>query len=117
MIDSSTIFTQLLEFVPYHRFRRLIGQHASDRRTQRCNTWNHFVVLLYAQATGKDSLREIEIGLKTRTPYWHHLGVKTVARSTIAYVNEHRPSVVFEHLFNEKFQTRYREHDGTHVDE
>lgn len=108
MIDSSTIFTQLLTFVPYHRFRALIGQHKSDRRVQRCTTWNHFVILLYAQATAKDSLREIELGLKTQAQYWHHLGIKTVARSTIAYVNERRSASVFEGLFIEML-ARFKE--------
>lgn len=101
MIDCSTVFTQLLEFLPYHRFRALVGQHKSDHKSQKCNTWNHFVILLYAQATGKDSLREIETGLKTNKHFWYHLGIKTVARSTIAYVNLHRDSIVFEKLFYE----------------
>lgn len=101
MIDCSTIFTQVLEFLPYARFRALVGQQKSDWRSQRCNTWNHFVILLYAQATSKDSLREIEIGLKAQSQFWYHLGIKTVARSTIAYVNEKRSALVFEKLFYE----------------
>lgn len=101
MIDCSTIFTQLLEFLPYQRFRVIVRQHKSDWKSQRCNTWNHFVILLYAQATNKDSLREIELGLKTNVHFWHHLGIKTVARSTVAYVNRHRDSRVFEDLFYE----------------
>jgi Transposase DDE domain/Domain of unknown function (DUF4372) len=104
MIDCSTIFTQLLEFLPYHRFRALVRQHKSDWKSQRCNTWNHFVILLYAQATNKDSLREIELGLKTNVHFWHHLGIKTVARSTIAYMNRHRDSIVFEELFYEMLE-------------
>jgi hypothetical protein len=81
-----------------------VRQHKSDRKSQRCNTWNHFVILLYAQATNKDSLREIELGLKTNVHFWHHLGIKTVARSTIAYMNRHRDSIVFEELFYEMLE-------------
>jgi hypothetical protein len=99
MIDCSTVFTQVLEFLPYHRFRALVRQHKSDFKSQRCNTWNHFVILLYAQATNKESLREIEVGLKTNAHFWYHLGIKTVARSTIAYMNQHRDPIVFEQLF------------------
>ncbi len=101
MIDCSTVFTQILEFLPYHRFRAIVGQQKSDWKSQKCTTWNHFIILFYAQATGKDSLREIEMGLKTNTHLWHHLGIKTVARSTIAYTNTHRNSIVFEKLFYE----------------
>lgn len=108
MIDCSTVFTQLLEFLPYHRFRALVRQEKSDHKSQKCSTWNHFVILLYAQATGKDSLREIEMSLKTNTHVWHHLGIKTVARSTIAYVNLHRDSAVFEKLFYEMV-TRFKD--------
>src|SRR3989338_5034997 len=99
MINCSTIFTQLLEFLPYHQFRSLVGQHKSDFKTQKLTTWNQFVILCYAQATGKDSLREIEAGLKTHRELWYHLGIKTVAKSSIAYANEKRNSIVFEKLF------------------
>jgi len=101
MIDCSTIFTQVLEFLPYTRFRALVGQQKSDWRSQKFNTWNHFAILLYAQAASKDSLREIEAGLKTHAQFWHHLGIRTVARSTVGYVNERRNAVVFEKLFYE----------------
>lgn len=99
MINCSTIFTQLLEFLPYHQFRSLVGQHKSDFKTQKLTTWNQFVILCYAQATGKDSLREIEAGLKTHRELWYHLGIKTVAKSSVAYANEKRNSIVFEKLF------------------
>lgn len=99
MINCSTIFTQLLEFLPYYQFRSLVGQHQSDFKTQKLTTWNQFVILCYAQATGKDSLREIEAGLKTHSELWHHLGIKTVAKSSIAYANRQRNSIIFEKLF------------------
>jgi hypothetical protein len=101
MIDCSTVFTQILEFLPYQRFRTIVGQQKSDWKSQKCTTWNHFIILFYAQATGKDSLREIEMGLKTNTHVWYHLGIKTVARSTVAYMNTHRNPIVFEKLFYE----------------
>ena len=99
MINCSTIFTQILEFLPYHQFRSLVGQHKSDFKTQKLTTWNQFVILCYSQATGKDSLREIEAGLKTHRELWHHLGIKTVAKSSLAYANAKRRSVIFEKLF------------------
>jgi hypothetical protein len=99
MINCSTIFTQLLGFLPYHQFHSLVGQHKSDFKTQKLTTWNQFVILAYAQATGKDSLREIETGLKTHHELWHHLGIKTVAKSSIAYANKKRNSIVFEKIF------------------
>ena len=88
-----------MEFLPYYQFRSLVGQHKSDFKTQKLTTWNQFVILCYAQATGKDSLREIKAGLKTHCELWYHLGIKTVAKSSIAHANENRNSIVFEKLF------------------
>lgn len=56
---------------------------------------------MYAQATGKESLREIETGLKTHTHLWNHLGVQTVAKSSFARANDGRSYKIFEALFYE----------------
>jgi len=43
----------------------------------------------------------IMVALKWRSldSMWYHLGLTSVARSTIAYANEHRPSLIYESLF------------------
>ena len=81
---SSTIFGQLLAFLPREKLRRFTGQHNSEKYVKKLTVWNHLVVLLYAQATGKDSLREIETGLLMNHGTWHHLGINTVSKSSVA---------------------------------
>lgn len=98
---TTTIFNQLLHFVPKERFASFVGQHQADRYTKSLTTWNQFVVLLYAQATGKDSLREIETGLRTHQNLWYHLGLTSVARSTLADANERRSFEIYKQLFGE----------------
>lgn len=99
MIYSNTIFGQLLNFIPKNKFNQFVGQHESDRYTKKMTSWNQFAILLYAQATGKDSLREIETGFSTHENSWYHLGIKSVARSSISYANNNRSSEIFEKLF------------------
>ena len=96
---SNTIFNQLLNFLPKHKFNQFVGQHGSDRYTKRLTTWNQLVALIYAQATGKDSLREIETGLNLNKNIWYHLGVGSVARSSLADANSRRSYQIFEKLF------------------
>lgn len=60
-----------------------------------------FVALLYAQATGKQSLRDIETGMQIHSAHWHHLGVGSVARSSLSDANNRRDSRIFELLFYE----------------
>ena len=57
MTYTSTILNQLLNFLPKHKFQAFVGQHQADKYVRRLDTWNQLVALLYAQATGKDSLR------------------------------------------------------------
>lgn len=96
---SSTIFNQLLNFLPKHKFKQLVAEHDTDKHIRKLTTWNQFVALLYAQATGKDSLREIETGLSVHNNIWHHLGVGSVARSSLADANAKRNYKVYERLF------------------
>ena len=101
MYYSNTIFGQLLTFLPRHKLRSLVGQHAVERYVKKVTAWNHLVVLLYAQASGQDSLRSLENSLKVHSGAWHHLGIKSVSRSSIARVNNTRDPIVFEKLFYE----------------
>jgi len=99
MTYSNTIFGQLLNFLPKHKFDQFVGQHKSDKYTKRLTTWNQFIALMYAQATGKDSLREIETGLNLNKNIWYHLGIGSVARSSLADANSRRSYQIFEKLF------------------
>jgi hypothetical protein len=96
---TSTIFGQLLQFVPKYSLTRIINKYQADKHISKCSTWNQLVILLYAQATKKESLRDIETGLYTHAQVWKHLGINTVARSTIAEMNQKRDYRVFEELF------------------
>lgn len=96
---SSTIFSQLLNFLPKQKFNQYVAEHQSDKHVRMLTTWNQLVVLLYAQATGKESLREIETGFGVQNNTWHHLGVNTAARSTLAEANGKRDYRIFEKMF------------------
>ena len=98
---TSTILSQLLNFLPKHKFQAFVGQHQADKHVRRLNTWNQLVALLYAQATGKDSLREIETGFSLHQNTWYHLGVGSVARSTLSDANTRRDYRIYEKLFYE----------------
>ncbi len=101
MAYANTIFNQLLNFVPRQHFNAFVRQHEADRYVKKLTTWNQFIALLYAQATGKESLRDIETGLLIQSEKWAHLGVQSVARSSLSYANNNRDYRVYEQLFYE----------------
>lgn len=99
MYYSNTIFGQLLSFLPKYKFNQFVGQHEADRYVKKMTSWNQFAILMYAQSTGKDSLREIETGFSAHEGCWSHLGIKSAARSSISYANNNRSYEIFEKLF------------------
>jgi hypothetical protein len=80
-------------------FDGFVGQQKADRYVKHFTTENQLMVLLYAQATGKDSLRAIETGLRVQGASWYHLGITNVARNTLAHANTKRSWKIFESFF------------------
>lgn len=99
MDNSITILSQVLSLLPRKGLKRLIGQHNGDRYAKKLDTWNQLVLMLYAQASSKDSLREIETGINIHQGSLYHLGIRSAARSTISYANNRRDYEIFEKLF------------------
>jgi hypothetical protein len=99
MKHFTTIMEQCLQFLPKDKFDVFVGQHKGDHYTKHFTVWNQLAVMLYAQATGKKSLRDLQTGLQVYGGKWHHLGLKSAARSTVADANNRRSHEIFEKLF------------------
>lgn len=96
---TTTVLQQLLHLLPRNDFQSFVGQHNADKYTKKLKCWNQLTILLYAQATEKDSLRDIETGLRVQGGKWYHLGLSTCARSTLSRANGKRPWNIYESLF------------------
>jgi hypothetical protein len=101
MRHHNSVFHQLLQFVPWDRFERLVDHHDADARVRRLTTKSQFVALLHAQLSGAHSLREIESTLTSHKARLYHVGATAPARSTLADANARRPAALFADLFAE----------------
>ena len=99
MRHHNSVFHQLLKFVPWDRFDRLVGRHDADRGIRRLSTKSQFVALAYGQLSGAQSLREIEHGMASHAQRLYHIGATKPARSTFADANAKRPAQFFADLF------------------
>jgi len=108
MKHVNTIFNQLLDLLPKNRFETFVGQHNADRYVKKMSCWNQFSIMLYAQAKGKESLRDIETSLNVQEQKLYHLGIQSKARSTIAEANRDRPYKIYESLFYELLKVSKR---------
>ncbi|MCP3925854.1 MAG: IS4 family transposase [Desulfobacterales bacterium] len=98
---KNTIFKQILQIFPRHKFEKIVKKHNGDFASKGFSCWNQFVAMLFAQLSGQTGLRGIENGLLSNSNSLYHLGVTPVKRSTLSYANNNRPSVIYENVFNE----------------
>ena len=99
MPHYNTVMNELLNLVPRHEFERIVKEHGGDTNVKKFSCFQHFVVMLFAQLRGLDSLREIETALGVYQARWYHLGLKTVKRSTLADANCSRSWRIYEALY------------------
>ena len=99
MSHYNTILNQVLQLIPRHQFETIVKHRSGDRYVKRFDCWNQLTTLLYAQASGKDSLREIEQGLSINDSRLYHLGLPAIKRSTLSDANQSRSYQIFEDLF------------------
>ena len=102
MAHYNTILHQLLSLVPRHEFENRVRQLQGDRYVKKFSSWNQLTVLLYAQASGKSSLRDIQNALASQTSHLYHLGLPdSIARSTMSDANAKRDHRIYEDLFHQ----------------
>ena len=95
----NTVFSQLMQLICQYQFKKCVDQHKGDKYTKRFTCWQQLLVLLFAQAKGHMSLRDIEVSLRSHQRKWYHLGLMSVARSTLADANTARSADIFKDVF------------------
>ncbi len=91
MNTGKTLFAQLMAFVPWTTFSRIVSRYAGDARSMAFPCSEHFRVMAYAQLTWRESLRDIEATLGANPTKLYAMGLRqAVRRSTLADANERR---------------------------
>ncbi len=82
---GQTLFAQVMEFVPWKTFGRIIERHQGDTGVRTLGCADLFRVMAFAQLTWRESLRDIEACLAANHAKLFHMGMKaSPARSTLA---------------------------------
>jgi hypothetical protein len=91
MNTGKTLFAQLMDFLPWSTFSRIVAHHGGDRAVRTLSCTAQFRVMAFAQLTYRESLRDIEACLSAQTAKLYHMGFREpVRRSTLADANEAR---------------------------
>ncbi len=100
MVQTASLFSQLLREIPRNEFARLVNKHHGERHAKGFTCWAQFTAMLFCQLAHADSLREICNGLACCVGKLVHLGInRGPSKSNLSYANAHRPAAVFEDLF------------------
>ncbi len=82
---GKTLFAQVMEFVPWKTFARIIERHDGDAGVRTLGCTDLFRVMAFAQLTWRESLRDIEACLAANQAKLFHMGLKAPpARSTLS---------------------------------
>jgi len=88
---GKTLFAQLMEFVPWTSFARIVARYGGDSRVRSLGCAEQFRAMAFAQLTYRESLRDIETCLLANQAKLYGMGFHSpIRRSTLADANEGR---------------------------
>src|SRR5512135_3700126 len=96
MNQGRTVFAQLMDELPQYEFDKCVGRYAGNKHVRTLPSYEHFLVMSFAQLTWRESLRDIETCLRALGSKLYHSGIRRpTARSTLADANESRDWHIF----------------------
>ncbi len=88
---GKTLLAQLMDFLPWTTFTRLVTRYGGDRYVKSLTCAEPFRVMAFAQLTYRERLRDIEVCLAAQSAKRYHMGFRQeLKRSTLADANELR---------------------------
>ena len=91
MYVGKTLFSQVMEFVPWTSFERIVQRHGGNSGVRTLSCAEQFRAMAFAQLTWRESLRDIEASLSANASKLYAMGFRSaVKRSTLADANESR---------------------------
>jgi len=96
---GKTLFAQVMEYVPWKTFGRIIKRHGGDAGVRTLDCADLFRVMAFSQLTWRESLRDIEVCLAANQAKLFHMGLSAVpARSTLADALNARDWLIYHAL-------------------
>src|SRR5882672_8830241 len=91
MYVGNTLFAQVMEFVPWTSFARIVQRYSGNAGVRTLSCAEQFRAMAFAQLTWRESLRDIEASLSANSTKLYAMGFRSaVKRSTLADANESR---------------------------
>jgi hypothetical protein len=94
--EGRIVFSQVVELLPRRAFENAVKRHGGQNRVRSFSCMDQLLCMIFAQLTGRASLRETVTCLRAIGPRRYHCGIRgPVSRSTLADANEQRDHRIF----------------------
>ena len=90
MYAGKLVFSQVMDHLPMHAFRRCVSRYQGERYVKQFRCLDQYLVMAFAQPTHRESRRDIEACLRGQRSKLYHMCIRSagVARSTLSRTNE-----------------------------
>jgi putative transposase len=85
-----SIFGRLIEPIDRRCFQAIVDRCDGDAYDKSFRSWDHLMVLIFAQLGGAASLRGLEAGWNANSQHHYHLGSTRLRRSTMSDAGRRR---------------------------
>jgi hypothetical protein len=76
MNRGTSVFSQLMQFVPHGEFRKCVARYRGDYKVKTFSCYDQFLCMTFAQLTYRDSLRDLVACLGARSSVLYHMGIR-----------------------------------------
>ena len=91
MYSGRLVFAQVMDFMPINDFHKCVDRYHGNYKVQNFSCLDQFRCMAFAQLTFRESLRDIEVCLRSIRSKLYHMGIRsTIARNTLANANRNR---------------------------
>jgi|TARA_Y100000031_G_scaffold101182_1_gene110911 hypothetical protein len=91
MYIGKLVFSQIIDHLPMHTFRRCVQRYRGNRKIKRFSCLDQYLCMAFAQFTYRESLRDIETCFRAQHNKLYHMGIRAaVSRHTLSNANKVR---------------------------
>lgn len=96
MLEGQSVFAQVMAYIPRKVFELAVERYQGNRRIRRFSCQDQLRCMAFGHLSGRSSLRELAIGLKSLGKRLYHCGIRArVSRNTLADANHARDARIF----------------------
>lgn len=91
MYCGKIIFSQVMDFLPKYEFYKCVDRYQGHYKVKSFSCLDQFLCMSFAQLTYRESLRDIEVCLRSMNNKLYHMGIRSkISRNTLSNANNKR---------------------------